>query len=119
MRYIVALIFTVFIFVGCTTGTGDNTSEDVLTVGNFTINILEYQGESRWNYSVSGVMPTPCHSFTTDAIVAESFPEQVTITVEQKEPGDDEVCIQVVDVQEMVGSFSASEGASVRLVVVE
>src|SRR3989344_139799 len=45
-------------------------------------------------------LPTPCHTLKTNVLVAESYPEQVTIQLEVENPAPDVVCIQVIDTRE-------------------
>ncbi len=57
-------------------------------------------------------LPTPCHSLTVDALIAESYPEQVTLQFASA--GEAETCIQVISEQEFSIEFSASSEASIR-----
>lgn len=56
--------------------------------------------------------PTPCHSVSGEAVVKESYPEQVDIRIETKE--SEEICAQVVTTKKFKVSFSASESPVVR-----
>ncbi len=56
-------------------------------------------------------LPTPCYQFSYDAIVAESFPEQVTLNFKVEPPDADVMCIQVVATKEFTIEVSASEQA--------
>ncbi|MEX0934859.1 MAG: hypothetical protein WDZ70_00855 [Candidatus Paceibacterota bacterium] len=58
-------------------------------------------------------LPTPCHTLTHDVMIAESFPEQVTINF-QTEVNDQVVCAQVITPSAFEISFEASEDASIR-----
>jgi hypothetical protein len=78
-----------------------------------------YEGENTWSYTVSGQVPTPCYETEVDAIVAESFPEQVTVRLALTPPDDSVVCIQVTREFEASGEFSASEAATVDFVVTD
>jgi len=75
----------------------------------------QYIGGNNWEYTVIGQLPNPCHSVSVEAMVAESYPEQVTINVNIIEPDTDMMCIQVIQDFEYQGTFSASENASVVL----
>ncbi|PKN02877.1 hypothetical protein CVU76_02525 [Candidatus Dojkabacteria bacterium HGW-Dojkabacteria-1] len=88
----------------------------IVTKGNF---ILEYtyKGENIWEYSVTGQLPNPCYQASTDVIVAESYPEQVFVTVTVAPPEDDVMCAQVISEYEYSGEFSASKEATVALQV--
>lgn len=71
-----------------------------------------YIGNNTWEYLVVVPKPTPCHDTASRVLVAESFPEQVTVEVDIVAPGGDEICIQVVDEETIQGTYQASEGAS-------
>lgn len=70
---------------------------------------------SNWSYQVDGNLPTPCHTATAEAIVAESMPEQVSINVTITPPAADTGCIQVIQTATITGNFSASSQAIVKL----
>ncbi len=57
-------------------------------------------------------MPTPCDLLTTDATVAESFPEQVTFAFDVV--NTTEVCAQVITNQRFKIDASASDQATLR-----
>lgn len=94
----------------------DNKPTDKITDGNFTLETT-YTQNSTWRYIVTGQLPNPCYSATVDALVAESYPEQVTILVKIIEPNKDIMCAQVISDFEYEGTFSASELATVTLKV--
>lgn len=58
--------------------------------------------------------PTPCHALTHDVMIAESYPEQVTIQFSVNAPAGDMMCAQVIDEKDFTITFSASEQASIR-----
>lgn len=58
-------------------------------------------------------LPTPCHTLTNSVMIAESFPEQVT--VQFLTTTESEMCIQVVTPEPFSVSFKASQQASIRL----
>lgn len=72
-----------------------------------------YQGNNNWQYQITGTLPTPCHQIEDQAIVAESFPEQVTLKATIIAPTDP--CIQVIEKIEKKGTFQASEQATFKL----
>jgi len=55
-------------------------------------------------------MPTPCHLLDWDVVIAESFPEQVTVNFKSVYNSAD-VCVQVVTQQRFKVTFDASENA--------
>ena len=88
----------------------------VLTESNFKLE-SEYISENDWEYTVTGELPNPCYNATVDAMVAESYPEQVTITVTIEDPDPEVICAQVIQEFTYEGTFSASEKATIKLVV--
>ena len=58
------------------------------------------------------LMPTPCDLLNWDTRIAESYPEQVTVSFDVI--NHSEVCAQVVTPQRFKVSFTASEKASIR-----
>ncbi len=58
-------------------------------------------------------LPTPCHILTTDAMVAESMPEQVTIAF-KSESKDAEICAQVITPERFKVEFMASKDAVIK-----
>ncbi len=87
----------------------DNTSNDTFKLEK------KYVSENSWTYKVTGQLPNPCYSATVDALVAESYPEQVTILLKIIEPNKDMMCAQVIQDFVYEGTFSASELATVTL----
>lgn len=75
----------------------------------------EYGGNNTWNYTVTGSLPNPCYEASADAIVMESFPEQVIIELTVKQPASDVICTQVVEELNLEGTYSASELATMSL----
>ncbi|WKZ30828.1 MAG: hypothetical protein QY318_03190 [Candidatus Dojkabacteria bacterium] len=75
--------------------------------------------EDKWEYTLTGYLPDPCHSFTVTELIAESYPEQVTIQVEILPPENEIACVQVIQDVTYKEDFVASPNASINLVVVE
>ncbi len=65
-------------------------------------------------HSLEGVvsLPTPCHSLSAQATVAESMPEQVTIAFTSV--ASDGICTQVIDEKFFSVSFQASAQAVIK-----
>ncbi len=57
-------------------------------------------------------LPTPCYILNTNAVVAESYPEQVTINFVASTQG--EACAQVVTTERFKVDFQASEKAIIK-----
>jgi len=55
-------------------------------------------------------VPTPCHSLSVETLIAESFPEQVTLVF--KTTSEAEVCAQVVSARRFKIEFNADEKAT-------
>ena len=59
--------------------------------------------------------PTPCYEVSAEAIVRESYPEQVTIDVTITPPGSDVICIQVISEKKFKVAFQGSQEAVVEV----
>lgn len=97
----------------------DITQDDcsnTITEGNFTL-VYTCEDDNLWKYTVSGQLPNPCYEVSTEVLVAESYPEQVTVVVAVTEPDADTMCAQVIQEYEYSGEFNASRGATVTLQV--
>lgn len=81
---------------------------------NFTLK-TEYIGDNTWEYTVTGMLPTPCHGYILDTLVMESYPEQINVTIEIENTG--EICAQVIQEVEESGTFTASSKAEISLKV--
>lgn len=90
---------------------------NVIKEGGFTLT-TNYLGDNKWEYKVTGQLPNPCYSTEVTELVAESYPEQVTIALVMKEPDPNTMCTQVIKDFEYKGSFSASKNATVQFNVI-
>lgn len=86
----------------------------VKTQNGFTLEAT-YVENNTWEYEISAQLPNPCTVVQTEVLVAESYPEQVTVRVITSSSA--EMCAQVVVPYISTGTFSASERASVSLAV--
>ncbi len=57
-------------------------------------------------------LPTACYTLSTEARVAESMPEQVTIAFTATTSGD--ICAQVITAERFKAEFTASENAQIK-----
>jgi len=57
-------------------------------------------------------LPTPCHILTTDAVVAESYPEQVSINFVSRTQA--QACAQTLTTGRFKVEFKASEQATIK-----
>jgi hypothetical protein len=80
--------------------------------GNFTAQAY-IDGGNTWVYEVTGNLPHECFDITTEAVVAESFPEQVTIRVTSVET--DPNCEQETYAYATEGTYEASPEATMSL----
>lgn len=76
-----------------------------------------YVGDNLWTYSVKATFPNPCYEGKVSAVVAESFPEQVTVYFDRISPAEDEVCPQVLQEFVFEGELNASEEATFKTVM--
>jgi len=73
----------------------------------------DYKEDNTWEYIVTGTLPNPCYEITTEVMVAESYPEQVTVKAIVTPPAEDEMCVQVIENVNETGEFQASAEALV------
>ncbi|MBU3968800.1 hypothetical protein KJ991_01115 [Patescibacteria group bacterium] len=69
------------------------------------------------NYRGSLTLPNPCYILSVDAVVRESFPEDVTIRFTVQEEKGDKVCAQVLTEKGFRIIFQASKEAKVQAVI--
>lgn len=89
-----------------------STNEGTITQDDITLG-YEYMGENKWEYTITGELPNPCYKATSGGLVAESYPEQVTVTLSISKPSSDTVCTQVIQELNISGEFSASDKAKI------
>lgn len=76
-----------------------------------------YNGDSKWSYSIVGMLPNPCYEAKVEGLVKESYPEQVSIILTITQPSSDTMCSEVIQDYSYDGEFSASEKAIVEFEV--
>ncbi len=116
-----AIILAVFLYVYFfkqKLDTNKQIPQNPITTENFTLE-KEYVSENTWKYKITGQFPNPCYNATVETIIAESYPEQVTITINVTKPTQDMSCIQIISPFEYEGIFSASQEALITLKVKE
>jgi len=106
-----------------------NNPEKENKVGEFEIEkkgftfVAKYQFDNKevnlWDYKITGTLPSPCHEASTQEIVLESYPEQVSVILTITSPSPDIACIQVIKEYEKVGTFQASEKARISFLIEE
>ncbi len=84
--------------------------------GEETENIPDITAKHQWKngkHIVAGEvnLPTPCYLLSTDSVVAESLPEQVTLQFTATTQGD--MCAQVVTTERFKIEFDASQDATI------
>ena len=66
------------------------------------------------NEYIVDALPNPCYKISTEAIVLESYPEQVIVKSTVQPPNTETVCVQSIQEIFQEGEFEASEQAQVR-----
>lgn len=79
--------------------------------------VAKYLGNSSWEYVITSQLPDPCTQVQVETLVAESYPEQVTIKVTVEPPSPSVMCVQMITDYNYQGNFTASEQATVKLSV--
>jgi hypothetical protein len=93
------------------TGSTNNTKIITRKANGFTAT-AKYAGNDTWSYAVTGYLQTPCYTPKADVTVAESFPEQVALTLSILPPEKGMMCPQIIQPIHLSGSYQASTGAS-------
>lgn len=101
-------LFALLVFPQVLTPQPSQTIERVTTI----IPVLHQYNNGVHTYVGNVETPTPCFDVTGEALVAESFPEQVTIRLEAKDTGA--VCAQVITTKKFKVSFHASGEAYIK-----
>lgn len=86
------------------------------TVDDQTVE-LNYLGGNKWEYKLIGYKPTACYTSDLDILIAESYPERVTITMVIKPSELDVNCTQAIAEVEETGTINVSEGATFEFLV--
>lgn len=95
-----------------------NSAEEYESDG-YKLRVVFDRVNEKWGYLVSGTLPNECYNADVQTIIAESFPEQVSLILDIKEPSEDLICTQVIQELQLTGEFSASQGASINFEVVQ
>ncbi|PIP87246.1 hypothetical protein COW81_01150 [Candidatus Campbellbacteria bacterium CG22_combo_CG10-13_8_21_14_all_36_13] len=83
-------------------------------IGSINVDVSFEEG----SYEYSGIisLPTPCYSLTTEAIVRESYPEQVTLLFATEDNSNGGMCAEVIKDVPFRIIFDASEDAIINAV---
>ncbi|HEY4493543.1 MAG TPA: hypothetical protein VJB98_02900 [Candidatus Paceibacterota bacterium] len=84
---------------------GSEVTQDSLTVDH-------YYEDGKHTIEGTITLPTPCHTITGEAIVAESMPEQITIKLTTK--AGEGICTQVLADKFFRVTFNASKEAVIK-----
>lgn len=79
----------------------------IFEIEGFRVNIFPQDG--KFIYQGTITTPSPCHIVVVSPIIAESYPEQVTLSVEVRDP--EEICIQLISEQDFQGEIPVSRDA--------
>lgn len=91
--------------------TNESNNSKIITKEDFDFS-YKYIGNNSFEYEIKGNLPTPCYKTMVEAIVRESFPEQVVVQLSISEPDPDTACLQVIQEFEYKNIVNASENAS-------
>ncbi len=107
------IIILFFVRIG---GTPDNSNKiigDEVSIGKIRVAHVFADGMHTFTGEIN--LPTPCHILSHKIIIAESYPEQVTIAFDVKSEVD--ACVQMVTPELFVSSFEASEEADIMITI--
>jgi|SRR3989344_2912928 len=74
-----------------------------------------YYNNSKYQYYGTITVPNPCYLVKVDALIAESYPEQVSMNIITQDSG--EICVQVVGEQIIAGDLAVSREAIIKVKV--
>ena len=66
-------------------------------------------------YSGSVQLPSPCHKLDIQTTIAESYPEQVYISLKIIDPDPNMLCASVIEEKEFSGQLQVSANASISV----
>ena len=102
---IVAIVFFAFLIYPKVIDKGHLIEGEILTVSAM------HQYKNSTHVYVGSIMtPTPCFTVSAEAVVRESYPEQVTMIINTK-PTSEEICAQVLTEKKFKIAFQASKEA--------
>ncbi|MEX0616849.1 MAG: hypothetical protein WD231_03515 [Candidatus Woykebacteria bacterium] len=87
----------------------------VKKINNDKLSISVILDDGKLTYTGTVKVPTPCHSVKHDALVAESYPEQVQIKLTTLNPDPTQVCAQVVANKKFSGEVQVSSKATISI----
>jgi hypothetical protein len=131
MRKLALALVMSLALVGCTTAprsNGGNKSSSTSSVSSGSqpdktltedgvTATLYYQHNGTWMFDVDTELPTPCYTLEAEALVAESYPEQIQIQATISNPDPSKICTQVITPKQVSGTVNASENATFTLKV--
>ena len=90
----------------------NDTNNDIT---NKEITVTRFKEGSIYTYRGVLSLPTPCHSIKTETLVAESYPEQVTIKLDTMSDG--EPCAEVISDKKFFAQFTASPEHTLSIIL--
>ena len=91
----------------------DGTDDNGSGVDEETVDLTFTYEDGKYLYSGTVQKPTPCDTIEVDAVIRESFPEQVTLAITTK-PSDG-ICAQVISEETIEGEIAVSQQAVIEV----
>lgn len=88
-------------------------TDNKTVVGSEKVTLKTSFKNGKLEYSGSVQLPSPCHKLDIQTTVAESYPEQVYISLEIIDPDPGMLCATVIEEKEFSGKLSVSANASI------
>jgi tetratricopeptide (TPR) repeat protein len=98
---------------------GDVGSSTTTPAGSSTLKVLHIYEEGVHTFAGDLSVPTSCTEVYADLMVAESYPEQIVLTLTTRAPAEDVACTQTVGSKPFSVSTTASGEAVLMQVVVD
>lgn len=92
--------------------------DKVIKKEEFELKLKFDKRSKNWEYKIVGYVPNPCYKVEEEIITAESYPEQVYVTLHITPPSREEVCTQVIKDIEILNTFQASKEAIINFNIV-
>lgn len=70
-------------------------------------------------YNITQTKPTPCHEIIVDEQVMESYPVQIRLDIQIREPEEGTMCAQVIDTEKLSGKIEVGHKPGQFTVVVD
>lgn len=90
-------------------------TDNKMLVGGEKVTLKTSFKNGKLEYSGSVQLPSPCHKLDIQTTIAESYPEQVHISLKIMDPDPETLCASVIVEKEFSGELKVSANASISV----